>query len=437
MKKRIVRGLAPLLALSALAPLAHATNGMLLEGYGPIATGMGGAASAYDNGVAAATNNPATLGLAAPGARLDLALGLLGPRVTSSVPGMYADSSGKAYVMPAGGFARGDGTLTWGVAVFAQGGMGTEYSATSFLAMGSGEPVRSELGVGRLLVPVAWKVSPDLIVGGSVDFVWSSLDLRMAASGAQLGAMTTAADGNLGAALPGLAMAPWARIDFSDSSRYSGAAKAHGAAAKLGVTWDAAPGMRVGASYHTRTHLGNMTTSSSGASMSAPGFADAGSITVLGFQMPSEAALGVAWQANADLLVAADLKRIGWSSTMDAFRMRYDSAQLGGSVSFELPQHWRDQTVLAIGATQRLSPQWVARAGINVADNPVPSDYVNPLFPAIVQNHLTVGGGWLPTQADAVNVSFTYAPEVSVTNASGVTVSHHQLNLQAMYSRQF
>ena len=40
---------------------AFATNGMNLEGYGPIAHGMGGASMAYDNGTAAIMNNPATL----------------------------------------------------------------------------------------------------------------------------------------------------------------------------------------------------------------------------------------------------------------------------------------------------------------------------------------------------------------------------------------
>ena len=38
---------------------------MNMEGYGPIATGMGGASMAYDNGTAAVINNPATLGLMA------------------------------------------------------------------------------------------------------------------------------------------------------------------------------------------------------------------------------------------------------------------------------------------------------------------------------------------------------------------------------------
>ncbi len=65
--------------------LAFATNGMLMDGYGPIAAGMGGAAMAYDNGTAALANNPATLGLMAPGSRIDVMAGFcrsgrVGPR---------------------------------------------------------------------------------------------------------------------------------------------------------------------------------------------------------------------------------------------------------------------------------------------------------------------------------------------------------------------
>lgn len=46
-------------SLAALTPLsAVATNGMNLEGYGPIATAMGGSGMAYDNGNAAMMNIP-------------------------------------------------------------------------------------------------------------------------------------------------------------------------------------------------------------------------------------------------------------------------------------------------------------------------------------------------------------------------------------------
>src|SRR5512134_3641663 len=93
----------------------YATNGMNMEGYGPIATGMGGASMAYDNGTAGLINNPATLGLMASGtSRLDVAVGGLHPDVKSSGGGMNTTSGGDAYYMPAVGYVRKDGKLTWG-----------------------------------------------------------------------------------------------------------------------------------------------------------------------------------------------------------------------------------------------------------------------------------------------------------------------------------
>jgi len=422
----------------SLPLLAHATNGMLLEGYGPVASGMGGASMAVDNGLAAATNNPATLGLMGAGSRLDLAIGNLGPRVSSSAGPMRADSTGTSYVMPAFGYGRSNGRLSYGVALFAQGGMGTDYDASSFLAMGSGAPVRSELGVGRLIVPVAWQATPALTLGASLDYVWSSLDLRMAASGAQLGAMVTAASGQLGGALQQLAQAPWARIDFSDRSKFSGAAGGQGWAAKLGLVYQASPTLRLGATYHSRTSLKDMRTAATGAGISAfGGFADSGRITVQNFQMPEELAVGAAWQVNPGLLLAADIKHIGWASVMDAFRMRYDSAGLGGSVSFAMPQHWKNQTVLQAGLAQRVGAAWTLRAGVNLANNPVPDADVNPLFPAIVRNHVTAGAGVSLPGAGEVNASLAYAPTTTANTPGGVVVSHRQLNLQLMYSQRF
>ena len=222
---RTIWRLTPLAALYAMALPALATNGMNMEGYGPVSTGMGGAAQALDHGTAAMAQNPATLGLMGEGARLDLAAGRLGPKVTSSIPGLVsADSGGTAYYMPALGYVRRTGALTYGVGVFAQGGMGTEYGADTFLAMGSGQPVRSELGVGRLLFPLAWQVTPALTVGATLDFVWAGLDMRMASSGAQLGGLVTSASGNLAQALPALGGAPWARIDFSNGNDFTGQA---------------------------------------------------------------------------------------------------------------------------------------------------------------------------------------------------------------------
>lgn len=430
--------LTPLCALMA-AGSVHATNGMLMEGYGPISTSMGGASQALDHGNAAMAQNPATLGLMADGSsRLDVAFGLLGPDVKSSMMGMDAKSGGTSYVMPAIGYVKRNGAYTYGIGMFAQGGMGTEYEATSFLAMGSGAPVRSELGIGNLIVPLAYQITPNVTVGASLKYLWSSLDMLMAASGAQLGGMVTGASGNLAGALAPLAGAPWARINFSDDNKFTGAASATGFGASLGTIFKLNQDLTLGASYQLKSHLSDMKTASSAASMTAfGGFTDNGQITVFDFQMPAVIAIGASWQAKPSLLLAVDLKSIGWSDSMKDFKLRYDSAQMGGSVSFALPQNWKDQTVLSLGGAWKASQQLTLRAGLNLADNPIPDATVNPLFPATVKSHVTLGLGYQIAPAGEFNLSLTLAPSTTVTSGAGPAISHGQTNMQLMYSHRF
>lgn len=438
---KVVRHLATLAAMAGPMTAAMATNGMLMEGYGPISTGMGGAAQSFDNGTGAMAQNPATLALMPDGSHLDLALGFLGPKVTSSVPGMSASSGGTLYTMPALGYTKRTGALTYGIGVFAQGGMGTEYEANSFMAMGSGDPVRSELGVGNVIIPLAYQVNPDVTIGATVDFIWAGLDMQMAAAPASaLASMVTGASGGIAGALGGLAAspgAPWARINFSDDNKFTGSAKATGFGAKIGATFNVNREWRMGASYRFKSMLDDMKTSASAASMTAPGFVDNGSISVIDFQMPAVLAVGASWQAQPSLLFAVDLKSIGWAEVMKSFKMRYDSAGMGGSVNFELPQNWKDQTVLNLGVAWKGNEQLTLRAGLNVADNPIPDATVNPLFPAIVKNHVTFGLGYKVSTAGDFNASLTMAPATTVTSAAGVTISHEQTNLQLMYSHRF
>lgn len=436
--------LTPIAAL-CVAPLSVlATNGMNMEGYGPISTGMGGASQAFDHGTAAMAQNPATLALMAPGSRFDGAIGLLGPRVASTMAGMpTAESDGKAYAMPAFGYAKRVGALTYGFGIFAQGGMGTDYSENTFLAGGSGQPVRSELGVGRLLLPVAYQVTPDLAVGATLDFMWAGLDMRMAMPGSQLGSLVTGASGSLAGMLAPLGSAPWARIDFSNSSDFTGAAKSTGWAGKLGAVYKLTPAFSMGASYQFESSLGDMKTGATGASLSAPGgFLDQGRITVVDFQWPATTAVGLAWQATPALLLAADVKRLDWASVMKDFKLRYDSAGtsmpgVSGSVNFALPQNWKAQTVTSLGVAYAVNSALTLRGGLNLADNPIPDATVNPLFPATEKTHYTAGIGYRFSPASEFNGSLTVAPTSSVTNAQGIVITHKQLNLQLMYSHRF
>ncbi|MDP2056315.1 MAG: hypothetical protein Q8K35_00975, partial [Thiobacillus sp.] len=147
----------------AVPSLAMATNGMIMEGYGPIAAGMGGASMAYDNGSAALANNPATLGLMADGSRLDVMLGFVGPDVTTPMGTSRAD----AFYMPAIGYVKKQGKLAYGAGIYGQGGMGTEYANGDM----------AQVSVGRVIFPLAYAVTERFNVGGSVDIVWAGMDL--------------------------------------------------------------------------------------------------------------------------------------------------------------------------------------------------------------------------------------------------------------------
>jgi long-chain fatty acid transport protein len=440
-KKKI----AALLAMSGIASPVLATNGMNMEGYGPIATAMGGASMAYDNGAAAVVNNPATLGLMAAGtSRIDVAVGGLHPNVTAKLAGMpEAKSGGDAYYMPALGWVAKTGRFSYGVGVFSQGGMGTEYAAGSFMSAGSPGETRSELGVGRLIAPLAFEISPDLTIGGSLDFVWATLDLKMAASTAMLGSMVTGGSGALFGALPSMMGMNWARVDFSDGNDFSGAAKGYGWAENIGFTYRVAPTVTIGGVYHSKTSLSDLETGGSGATMSAgmsggaAMFNDSGKIKVRNFQWPETYGFGVSVKVLPQLQVVADVKHIGWSKVMKDFKMTYESGGMGGSVDFTLPQEWKDQTVLQLGATYMLNEQLALRAGFNGSRNPIPDTYLNALFPAIVKNHYTFGVGYAISKSAEVNGSFAYAPKVTQTGGSGITNEHSQTNWQLMYTQRF
>jgi long-chain fatty acid transport protein len=468
----------------ASASQAYATNGMNMEGYGPVAAAMGGASMAYDNGTAALMNNPATLALMADGTRVDLALGVLGPKVKSN----SQDSSSTAFVMPAFGIARKKDDFVFGFGIFSQGGMGTEYSNAGIYngltSMQGSSPVnggdpgytnRSEVGVGRALIPIAWKMNDQFTVGGSVDYVWATMDLQMLIDGQNFGGLATPGGNKFGSAsgsmINGLIThmgagritdVEWGYFNFSDNNDFSGKAKGSGLAGKLGFTYKLSPVLSLGASYHGKTSLSDLTADAASMTLRATydgsgnllppgtpaGTYDAtltGKVRVKNFQWPEMYGFGFSYTPDDKWQFVGDYRRIGWAAVMKRFQMSFDisnaasnGAFAGSSLDMTLNQDWKDQNVLMLGTSYKYTPQLTLRAGINVANNPVPADVTNPLFPAIVKNHLTGGFGYAFSPKSSLDFSMTYAPTVKVKSAfSGAEISHGQINGQIMYSMFF
>lgn len=479
--------LAASVAAAVAAPVTgFATNGMILEGYGPIATGMGGASMAYDNGVAAVMNNPATLGLMEDGeSRLDIALGNLGPDITSTNSGNKAASGGDSYFMPAVGYAVRNGQLTYGVGMFAQGGMGTEYDGNTFMSATTGLDSRSEVGVGRVAVPIAYTVDKNLTVGGSIDYVFGSMDLQMAMlgdasgfgdfinspvaggiyNGANMGGIATGTlvDGLVNAIDNSLITnVDSVRFDFSNNNDFTGEASGAGVTGKIGMTYKVNKNLTVGATYHAKTSMDDFETSDATVSMTVDGDGgwlttgtpDAstlnnvtipvtGKLSVNDFQFPAQIGVGMAYQQDK-WMIAADVKIIQWADVMDSFRMTFTADSVpsngafgGAAFDVEMFQNWDDQTVIQIGGAYKVTSDTTLRAGINSSSNPIPDETVNPLFPATIENHYTLGVGYAVSKMSNIDFSLTIAPDVSVTAANGTEISHSQMNWQFMYTQKF
>ncbi len=464
---------------------ALATNGMHMEGYGPISTAMGGASFAFDIGNGAMAHNPATLGFLQSGSKVEVALGNLRPDITSTLtplpagtPGRSGDSSADSFLMPAAGWARRMGSMVYGVGIYAIGGMGTEYDGNTFLSAGTGQRSLSQVGVGRLIAPLSYDVSPDLTVGGSLDLMWGGFDLQMAmpimadtdgdgtpdAGPGTFADFSTAFGGSnvLGSATfsPSFAAAigtmigggaTAVRFNFADGSDFSGSAKGIGFGGKLGFVYRVSPQLRIGGVFHTKVAMGDYETSTSAAKLE--GYAGttkigtiSGKMKIKDFDWPAIFGIGMAYQATPQWLLAADVKQIRWSDVMKNFKMQFVAdgnnagfgiAQ-GDTIDITMKQNWDDQTVLSLGAAYQATPDLVLRVGANLAKNPVPDAYMNPLFPAIIENHYTAGFSYSFSPASTVSASLAIAPEVTQTNSNTqVKTSHSQTNLQFMYTYRF
>jgi long-chain fatty acid transport protein len=288
--------------------------------------------------------------------------------------------------MPAFGYVKKQDRLTYGAGIYGQGGMGTEYANGDM----------AQVSVGRVIFPLAYAVNDRFNVGGSVDIVWAGMDLVSNA----------------------------ASINFKDGSDYTGAAKGYSVAAKLGFTYTFNDVLTVGGVYQTAANLPDL---------KGDGY------KVEGFDMPATLGLGLAWQANERLMVAADVKDVMWDSSMNTVTIHTP----GGAVPFQ--QDWDDQIVVSLGLSYAFSDAFTGRIGYNHGKNPIPDTFVNYLWPAIVEDHYTVGFGYAFSKQSQINFALSYAPEVTVTGTGpampmgngGMTIEHSQVNWQLMYSYAF
>ncbi len=401
---------------------ALATNGMNMIGYGVRSSGMGGADAAADASFAGVAGNPATMGKIADRG-LAVGVSLLMPKLNVSNEAMGLDLDGEDQIFPLPYIAYtqrlgSDSPWILGMEAYAQGGMGVEFLNFPTSATTS-DKISSNVMFMRLTGAASYQVNEKLTLGLSAMGGYAKMEFAMFPNS------------------PG-------GMDVTDMTDM-------GFAGRFGLQYKVSDRMTLGAVYTSESSLDL----SGGNAAIQTGGENASDYTAImeNFAWPQEAEFGIALQPTSNLLIAVDTKWINWSSTMDVVSLvvgdgtlpPFPDGQGGSTDTMPFQMKWEDQMVYALGVEYSINEMNTVRAGFNHGCSPVPDDYVSPLFPAIVENHATVGYG-----LNLGNLSFDLAYEMGFENTQtndntnamvnpfgpGITVSHSQntIHFETAYS---
>ena len=455
-------------ALAASSPVALATDVFSLEGIGAVSRAMGGTAVAQDVGPGGMLTNPATLSLDRDGSQAMVGLDLVTTDIDvrnkttgeTARSGSHGNNRGP-YFAPEVAYTQRVGDLAFGIGAFARGGLGTEYGKNSFLSRGydpiSGTATDTGLeNSSRLLVldiPLAasYRVNENFTVGASLDAMWQGLNLDLFLRTDQVGALYAdgRASGGLMAPLLGM-LAPGgpglqgAHFSLSKNSPLGSGVDAWGYSGRLGMLYRVSPETRVGASYQFESQMSDMTGDAVLTAVAGDGsqMPFAGRIRIIDFRMPAKLDIGVSHRLTPQWSIAADLSRVFWKDVMKDIKVAF-VANGGGDLSIQLPQNYRDQTILALGTSYVLSPAWTLRAGFRFATQALRGDTLFAVIPATPTKHLSLGFSYMLTPASRIDFAYSHAFREKMDNpgtpnaADPIEVKHSQNNATINYTVSF
>jgi len=408
-----------------LPAVSYATNGYMLIGYGAKSRAMGGVGVAKGlDGLAAATN-PATMSDVADtiadsyeyGTRFDIGADLFKPKAAvyhddnnllgpawSEEPTSPSTAFSKRgyYMLPALGWVtKINNEIALGFAMTGSGAA-AEYDQSipagetsyffNFNGLG-GDKLAVKLMNLQMLPSISYKINDKHSVGATLVISYSLFE----ANG--LGAFETlgfgASSGNM--------------TDMDTDTSWGGGIR---------LGWKGKfmeDKLHVGANYSSRTYMQAFDKYKNL-------FAEQGD-----FDIPSNYALGFAFEVNSKITTYLDIQRINYSEVASVGNA---GPQISGSF-FEcgdiscgalgldqgLGFGWKDMTVFKLGVEYNYSPGITLRAGYNRSDAQIPEDQVlfSLLAPATIEDHLTLGATYQWDEDIEISMSYVHAFENTIT----------------------
>jgi len=402
---------------------AQATEGYFQNGYGARQQALAGAGVADSRDAMALSLNPAGLVDVDPQFQVGASLFIPLRGYTAIGPGFVApgtiDSTENFFVVPNIAYSRPiDAESAWGVALFGNGGMNTNYK-------GVANPICALFGA-----------PPGVFCGGDagVDLIQAFLSVGYARRFGNLSVGVAPVLAIQRFKAKGLGFfAPFSSDPANLTNR--GYDWSFGGGVRGGVQWSLTKNVRFGVSAQTPIWMTNF-------DKYRGLFADQGD-----FDIPGNFTVGVAVDVMPTLTVMLDYKHIFYSSI----------ASVGNSSQVPLPLGftngpgfgWHDVDIIKIGAEWRASPIWTFRIGYAHNTNPIKSADVtlNILAPGVVTDHFTGGFSYKMTPTSTIDFAATFVPKHSVSGievtpigpnpARTITLAMHQYQFTAGWTYRF
>lgn len=370
MKRSIKIAVAAAIALSSTS--AFATNGDAMIGVGAKAVGMGGVGIGMSHGAESALSNPAMI-TSVNGTEVSFGGTIFMPDVKTTIAGSLGNPEGNSdadlSMIPTLAIAqKASNNFYWGVGMYGVAGMGTDYRGTD-----TNYNMVTNLQLMQFALPLAYKGN-GLSFGVAPILQYGSLDINYD---------STYAGGS--------------------TSTTQGVAQDFGIGYTVGAAYEMS-GLTLGASYKSAIDM-------SYKGQISQAMADfGGPVTADNLEQPAEMGLGVSYKMGNSTF-AVDYKQIKWSDAK-------------GYKDFG----WENQDVWMLGY-QYAQDNWALRAGYNHATSPIKdqgyagtlANILNELgFPAIIEDHYTVGGSYGFSKTTSLDLAYVYSPEV--TNEYGIMV---------------
>jgi long-chain fatty acid transport protein len=397
------------IVISTLAStLLLATNGDNLISLGAESRAMGGTGIAMGMGTDSVFRNPAWLA-DVKGTQAMFGATLFMPEVkakNANANGQEATSKADTSLIPAVSHAgRISDTLAYGIGMFGGSGMGADYRNENGMTPQENKglsDMRTNFQYMRFVPSIAYK-KENLRVGVGLTLAYGALDIA--------------------AVLP---------TDPQDMSTYKqrggGMSDDFGFGGQMGVGYTVTPNILVGGYYQTEV---------------ATEYEDVfdfnmdGVYDDLKLNQPAEYGVGIGYKTDK-IRASLDVKQIKWSSADG-----YDSFG------------WDDQTVYSLGLEYKTASDLAIRAGYSHANSPLddgnfkgatvggaqmrPQDvtYFNMMgFPAISEDHYTVGLGYKFNNKMGIDIAYVYAPKETL-KAMNMQVTNEQQSLSGALKYTF